>query len=84
MQKRTSKLDTVQNAKRVFDEAISRVEDAPPAPDSATISRVMAAMGARGGKIGGKRRLETMTDTQRSRIAKKAAKARWSKARAKQ
>jgi hypothetical protein len=76
-------MDTVQNAKRVFDEAISRVEDTPT-PDSAMISQVMAAMGAKGGRIGGKRRLETMTDTQRSRIAKKAAKARWSKARAKQ
>lgn len=29
--------------------------------------------GARGGKIGGKRRLETMTPEQRSAIAKKAA-----------
>jgi len=84
MQKRTSKLDTVQNAKRVFDEAISRVDAPHPAMDSVLISQVMAAMGAKGGKIGGKRRLETMTDTQRSRIAKKAAKARWSKARAKQ
>jgi len=84
MQKRTSKLDTVQNAKRVFDEAISRVDAPHPAMDSVMISQVMAAMGAKGGKIGGKRRLETMTDTQRSQIAKKAAKARWSKARAKQ
>jgi hypothetical protein len=84
MQKRTSKLDTVQNAKRVFDEAVSRVEEAPPVMDSAMISQVMAAMGAKGGRIGGKRRLETMTDTQRTRIAKKAAKARWSKARSKQ
>ena len=83
MQKRTSRLDTVQNAKRVFDEAISRVES-PEVTDSATISQVMAQMGAKGGRIGGKRRLETMTDTQRSRIAKKAAKARWAKARSKQ
>jgi hypothetical protein len=43
------------------------------------ISRIMAAMGRRGGKIGGKRRLETMTPKQRTDIAKKAAKSRWKK-----
>ena len=86
MQKRTSttrKLDTVQNAKRVLDEALSRVEDAPVAVSSDLVSQVMAQMGAKGGRIGGKRRLETMTDAQRSKVAKKAAKARWAKARAK-
>jgi hypothetical protein len=41
----------------------------------------MAEMGRKGGRIGGKRRLETMTDRQRSAIARKAAKARWSKKR---
>jgi hypothetical protein len=39
----------------------------------------MAQMGRKGGKIGGKRRMETMTAEQRSQIALKAAKARWSK-----
>lgn len=43
------------------------------------VSRVMSEMGRRGGKIGGKRRLETMTDEQRSHSAYIAAKARWSK-----
>ncbi len=43
------------------------------------ISRVMAAMGPKGGKIGGKRRLETMSSDERTRIAKGAAKARWAK-----
>jgi CRISPR/Cas system-associated endoribonuclease Cas2 len=45
------------------------------------ISRVMSAMGRRGGKIGGKRRLETMTREERSKIASNAAKKRWQKAR---
>ncbi len=45
------------------------------------ISRVMSALGARGGKIGGKRRMETMTQKQRSEIAFKAAQARWKKAK---
>lgn len=43
----------------------------------AEISRFMAQMGRKGGKIGGKRRLQTMTAEERSEIAKKAARARW-------
>jgi hypothetical protein len=37
------------------------------------ISEVMREMGRRGGKIGGKRSLETMTPEERSARAKKAA-----------
>jgi hypothetical protein len=40
----------------------------------------MAKLGARGGKKGGKRRMQTMTQEQRSEIALKAARARWAKA----
>jgi hypothetical protein len=47
--------------------------------DRAILSRIMAQMGRKGGKIGGKRRMETMTAEQRSQIALKAAKARWAK-----
>jgi hypothetical protein len=43
----------------------------------AQISAFMAEMGRKGGKIGGKRRLETMTAKERSEIATKAAKVRW-------
>jgi hypothetical protein len=43
------------------------------------VQQVMRDMGSKGGKIGGKRRLETMTDEQRRRSARKAAKARWAK-----
>ena len=48
-------------------------------PTKAQISQLMSEMGRKGGKIGGKRRLETMTDEQRRRSARKAAKARWAK-----
>jgi hypothetical protein len=37
------------------------------------VSEVMAAMGHKGGKIGGKRSLETMTPEERSARAKKAS-----------
>jgi len=56
---------------------------APPKVTDDEISRVMSNLGARGGKIGGKRRLETMTPEQRSAVALKAARARWKKAKSK-
>jgi hypothetical protein len=46
------------------------------------LSAHMAKLGAKGGRIGGKRRLETMTYEQRSAIALKAVRARWTKEKA--
>jgi len=43
------------------------------------ISEYMASIGRKGGKIGGKRRLSTLTEKERKRIASAAAKARWQK-----
>jgi hypothetical protein len=45
--------------------------------DRDTLSRVMAEMGRKGGKIGGKRRLQTMSAKRRKEIARKAARSRW-------
>ena len=50
-------------------------------PSKAQISALMSAIGRKGGKIGGKRRLQTMTSRQRTMAAKKAAKARWKKSK---
>jgi hypothetical protein len=76
----TRKLDTVQNARRVVLASIGEGE----APfSSAMMSRVMAEMGRKGGRIGGKRRLVTLTGKRRSQIAATAAKARWAKKRRK-
>src|ERR1035437_10253547 len=41
----------------------------------------MAAIGRKGGQISGKRRLKTMTAEQRRKVARKAAKTRWRKAK---
>lgn len=41
----------------------------------------MSELGRKGGKIGGKRRLETMTPQKRSEQALKAVRARWGKPR---
>mgnify|MGYP001576786998 FL=1 len=74
MQKRSStpKLDTVQNARRVVLASIEQTEI-----ESSIVHQVMSAMGRKGGKIGGKRRLETLSDNRRSEIASQAAKTRW-------
>jgi len=47
----------------------------------ASISEYMSAIGRKGGQIGGKRRLKTMSKAQRTKVAKKAAKARWKRAK---
>ncbi len=44
----------------------------PPKVTASEVSRVMAAMGRKGGKIGGKRRLEAMTPEQRREVANDA------------
>lgn len=44
-------------------------------------SKIMSEMGRRGGKIGGKRRMESMTPEQRSALASLASRARWAKSR---
>jgi len=81
--------DANQLAKWVIDQSTSEGSVPEPAsPSSAalpgpaappSISAYMAAMGRKGGQIGGKRRLVTMTAEQRRKAAAKAAKARWGK-----
>jgi hypothetical protein len=80
MPKRTrknEKLDIVQNARRIAMQAVESIETV----ELTVVQQVMREMGAKGGRIGGKRRLETMTDEQRKKSARKAAKARWAKAK---
>jgi len=89
MPKRSSKgrQDVVQNARRVFDQVIEESESSESLTiigNPALLSEVMRAMGRKGGKIGGKRRLVTMTQEQRKQVASGAAKARWAKVRAKE
>ena len=88
MPKRTSttRPDVVQNAKHVFDHVIEVTESEETLTimgNPGLLSQVMAAIGRKGGKIGGKRRLVTMTSERRSQVASDAAKARWAKAKAK-
>jgi|HubBroStandDraft_6_1064221.scaffolds.fasta_scaffold40958_5 hypothetical protein len=55
--------------------ALSTSDDTPM--DASLLSKAMAEMGRKGGKIGGKRSLETMSKADRKKRARKAAKARW-------
>jgi phage gp16-like protein len=50
-------------------------KDAGPSKDE--VSRVMAALGRKGGKVGGNARANALTKERRSEIAKAAAKKRW-------
>src|ERR1019366_2097673 len=50
-----------------------------PEPTKSEISRVMASLGRRGGKVGGKKRAANLTSERRSEIAQKAARSRWDK-----
>ena len=79
--KSSPRLDTVQNARRVVMESVGAAETSQESdkPSRSLISQVMAEMGRKGGRIGGKRRLETLSDRRRSQIAKQAAQARWAK-----
>ena len=68
----------------MFDEHMEKagkVHGLPPDVPNVNLSKYMAEIGRSGGKIGGKRRLETMSPDARKRVATKAAKARWSKAK---
>jgi hypothetical protein len=73
--------DPNQLAKWIVDRSTDdtpQPEPAAPVPPS-DLSAYMAAIGRKGGQIGGKRRLKTMTKEARRKVAAKAARARWNK-----
>lgn len=77
MPKRISKKTT--DANQIAFQVVQAATAEKAVFDSATLSEVMSAMGRKGGKIGGKKSLETMTPADRKKRAKKAAAARWKK-----
>jgi hypothetical protein len=85
MPKRNSKTpspDVNETAHLLVERSLAKLDADPPFSKPhvpRAISRVMSKMGRKGGKIGGKRRLTTMTPEERSRVASEAAKARWGK-----
>lgn len=74
--------DPNQLAEWIVDQSAGDAREAHETPESiapVNLSEYMAAIGRKGGQIGGKRRMKTMTKEQRKKIAAKAAKTRWSK-----
>jgi hypothetical protein len=69
--------DPNQLAKWLVDSSTSDASPQPSLPSAPSLSAYMAAMGRKGGQIGGKRRLLTMTPEARKAAATKAAQARW-------
>ena len=80
-QRTTKQLDPVQNARRVVLESVGEYEEITVS--RTLVSQVMAAMGRKGGKTGGKRRMELLTSEQRSTMGKLAAEKRWGKKKTK-
>jgi hypothetical protein len=78
--------DPNQLAKRTVEVSTGQISapeepaTAPTVTPPANLSEYMASIGRKGGQIGGKRRLKTMTKEQRHKIAAKAARARWKEA----
>lgn len=68
--------DPNQLAKWVVEQSTTPETPIAAPPD---LSAYMAAMGRKGGLVGGKRRLVTMTPAARRAAAAKAAQARWGK-----
>jgi hypothetical protein len=72
--------DPNQLAKWIVEQSTSDTPESQPVPvPPSDLSAYMAAIGRKGGQIGGKRRLKTMTKEQRRKIAARAARARWKK-----
>jgi hypothetical protein len=71
--------DLNQWAKRMVDIATGEVADAEPdPPDDPNKDPAAVALGRKGGLTGGKARAESLTPSERKRIAQDAAKKRWS------
>lgn len=56
---------------------VALATEEPSGLNQALLSHIMSEMGRKGGKIGGKRSLETMSAADRKKRAKKAARTRW-------
>jgi hypothetical protein len=85
LKKPVRRIDANQLAHQIVrlstDDAEDNAASAPKPPNG--LSAYMSALGKRGGKVSGARRLENLSVEQRQEIASKAARARWAKRRPK-
>jgi hypothetical protein len=73
--------DPNQLAKWIVEQSTAELVPETTVQAPPDLSSYMAAMGRRGGMVGGKRRLVTMTPEARKKAAAKAAQARWGKSK---
>lgn len=71
--------DPNQLAKWIVEQSTAEAKPIGPGLEPFSLSAYMSAMGRKGGIVGGKRRLVTMTPEGRRAAAAKAAQARWGK-----
>jgi hypothetical protein len=72
--------DPAQLGKLIGDILTGQVEDrAPNRPEDAAKDQAAVALGRKGGLKGGRVRADKLSPRQRAEIARRAAKARWSK-----
>jgi hypothetical protein len=71
--------DFNEMAHSLVDLSTRRLDNEHPESNSVpkSVSQYMAMIGRKGGQIGGKQRLQTMTADERRKVAQKAANARW-------
>ena len=71
--------DVSEIAYQLVDLSTRRMDNGTPESRSIpkAVSRYMAEIGRKGGQIGGKQRLNTMSSEERRKVAQKAARARW-------
>ena len=81
MLKRNKHRELKKNSKysNLVDSVAEENRETIPPLSKNQISAFMSDLGRKGGKIGGKRRLETMSAKTRTEVARKAANARWAK-----
>ncbi len=83
MPKRSSKppkqKDTQQLARSILDAVVPDAEPAKAKKAAKKKNPAAVALGRLGGKVGGKKRAESLTPERRAEIAKKAAAKRWAK-----
>jgi hypothetical protein len=75
--KKPAKVQSISRGTRA--ESLPTKSAAPAKITQSEISRVMAAMGSKGGKASAKSRMVKIAPQERSRIALNAARARWAK-----
>lgn len=83
--KRKRPSDPNRAAASILAEHLARVQEPQTvvADHESIIREHMRKLGAKGGKVSGARRMDNLTDAQRSEIALKAATTRWDKERKK-